>query len=172
MELGETPGELLRAQLKALGITVTALAARLGRSNGGYLLAVLAGKRRITIPLALDLERELGIPAQRLLYQQIDYDLARVRAQRAEMGPAGLEEEARKRKELYARPRREKVETFTPEQLAADYASGLSQTEIGVKYNTTQKVISWAMRDLGIPTRIAAKRNQIGSANHVPGAAR
>ncbi len=109
LDLDETPGELLRAQLKALGITVTALAARLQRSNGGYLYFVLEGKRGITIPLALDLERELGIPAQRLLYQQVDYNLEKVRRQRAQMGPAALEEEAQRRKAWNARPRREKA---------------------------------------------------------------
>lgn len=42
----------------------------------------------------------------------------------------------------------------------------LSQSEVGVKYNTTQKVVLTWFRKLGIKSRIAYKRNQSGKNNH------
>lgn len=54
---------------------------------------------------------------------------------------------------------------FTKEQLEIDYVAGLSQAEIAVRYGTTQKVIWRAMKNLGVPARKAAKRNQRGSKN-------
>jgi len=55
---------------------------------------------------------------------------------------------------------------FTVEQLAADYASGMTQAEIGKKWGVSQKVVWRAMTRCGIPTRIAAARNQKGPANN------
>lgn len=55
---------------------------------------------------------------------------------------------------------------FTAEELHRDYVQlGMSQGEIAAKYNTTQKVVWRAMHKLGIPTRKAAKRNQLGTNN-------
>ncbi len=54
---------------------------------------------------------------------------------------------------------------FTKEQLEVDYAAGLSQTEIAARYKTTQKVVWRAMKNLGIASRKAAKRNQRGENN-------
>lgn len=55
---------------------------------------------------------------------------------------------------------------FTATHLYSDYVlNRMSQAEIAVKYGTTQKVVWNAMRKLGIKTRIAAKRNQVGVAN-------
>ncbi len=55
---------------------------------------------------------------------------------------------------------------FTEEQLFNDYVKlRMSQEEIGAKYGTTQKVVWRAMKRMGVPTRVAAKRNQRGPAN-------
>jgi hypothetical protein len=55
---------------------------------------------------------------------------------------------------------------FTKNQLEGDYVSGgMSQTEIALKYDTTQKVVWKAMRRFGIASRKAVKRNQTGAAN-------
>lgn len=55
---------------------------------------------------------------------------------------------------------------FTEEELHRDYVIlKMSQTEIGQKYGTTQRVVWLAMRKMGIPARVAAKRNQSGSLN-------
>lgn len=55
---------------------------------------------------------------------------------------------------------------FTEEQLHRDYAVlRMSQSEIAVKYKTTQKVVWRAMIKMGIKARVAAKRDQIGAKN-------
>ncbi len=55
---------------------------------------------------------------------------------------------------------------FTEEELARDYIDlKMSQTEIAIKYGTSQKVVWNAMRKMNMPSRIAAKRNQFGSLN-------
>lgn len=41
----------------------------------------------------------------------------------------------------------------------------LSQSEIGIKYNTTQKVVYTWFKKLGIKSRIPFKRNQLGENN-------
>lgn len=53
----------------------------------------------------------------------------------------------------------------TEAELRSCYESGMSQIEIAVKFTTTQKVIWTAMQKFGILARVAAKRNQRGSAN-------
>jgi hypothetical protein len=47
------------------------------------------------------------------------------------------------------------------------YADGLTQGEIAKAIGTTQKVIWRLMKRHGIDARVAAKRNQFGSANHM-----
>jgi len=55
---------------------------------------------------------------------------------------------------------------FTENELYRDYVQlGMTQTEIAAKYGTSQKVVWRAMKKMGVPTRIAAKRNQIGPNN-------
>jgi hypothetical protein len=54
---------------------------------------------------------------------------------------------------------------FTKDQLATDYTAGLTQVEIAHRYHTTQKVVWRAMINLGVPSRIAKKRNQAGPNN-------
>jgi hypothetical protein len=55
---------------------------------------------------------------------------------------------------------------FTEEELYRDYVElRMSQDEIAKKYETSQHVVWRAMHKMGIPTRIAAKRNQSGSLN-------
>ena len=55
---------------------------------------------------------------------------------------------------------------FTERELFHDYVElKMSQTEIAVKYGTTQKVVWRAMHKMGVPTRVAAKRNQHGALN-------
>lgn len=55
---------------------------------------------------------------------------------------------------------------FTSDQLFDDYCNQkMSQIEIAVKYGVTQKVIWRAMQKAGIPTRVAAKRDQTGEKN-------
>jgi hypothetical protein len=55
---------------------------------------------------------------------------------------------------------------FTEDELFHDYVvSHMSQEEIAIKYGTTQRVVWHAMKKMGVPTRIAAKRNQRGCLN-------
>lgn len=55
---------------------------------------------------------------------------------------------------------------FTEEELRYCYIDlRMSQVEIAKKYNTTQKVVWKAMRRMGIPGRVPAKRNQMGHLN-------
>ncbi|MEK5374240.1 HNH endonuclease signature motif containing protein [Paenibacillus sp. FSL P2-0173] len=52
-------------------------------------------------------------------------------------------------------------------QVKEMYESGMTQTEIAAVLGTTQKVIWKRMKDHGIKARVAAKRNQKGSNNHM-----
>ncbi|HUU98430.1 MAG TPA: HNH endonuclease [Phycisphaerae bacterium] len=55
---------------------------------------------------------------------------------------------------------------FTESELNRDYISlRMTQVEIAAKYGTTQKVVWRALHKMGIPTRKAAKRNQVGESN-------
>tara|TARA_R110000868_G_scaffold316530_1_gene577409 strand:+ start:859 stop:1413 length:555 start_codon:yes stop_codon:yes gene_type:complete len=55
---------------------------------------------------------------------------------------------------------------FTEEELYRDYVVlRMSQSEIAAKHGTTQKVVWRAMQKMGVPSRVAAKRNQTGSLN-------
>lgn len=55
---------------------------------------------------------------------------------------------------------------FTEEQLDHDYnVLRLTQSEIAIRYGTTQKVVWRAMAKMGLISRVAAKRNQRGPAN-------
>ncbi len=78
----ESPAEVLRARLRSLGLTQSQLAGQL-QISAGYLSDVLASRRRITPQLALDLEQELGIPAQTWVALQGEYELEQARLQRA-----------------------------------------------------------------------------------------
>jgi len=51
-------------------------------------------------------------------------------------------------------------------QVAALYAEGKTQAEVALEVGLTQKVIWNVMRRGGIAARVAAKRNQMGEANH------
>lgn len=56
---------------------------------------------------------------------------------------------------------------FSEDQLYQDYfVSGMNQSEIAKKYQTTQRVVWRAMKKIGLKSRIAAKRNQTGKLNH------
>lgn len=54
---------------------------------------------------------------------------------------------------------------FTKEQLQNDYDSGMTQSEIGIKWGVSQRVVWRAMRRFSIPARVAAKRTQTGQHN-------
>lgn len=55
---------------------------------------------------------------------------------------------------------------FSREQLYHDYVlNQMSQHEIATQYGTTQKVVWRAMKNMQIPARVAAKRNQYGENN-------
>jgi hypothetical protein len=55
---------------------------------------------------------------------------------------------------------------FTEDELARDYVSlRMTQSEIAAKYGTTQKVVWRAMQKMGLKSRVAAKRNQVGCLN-------
>lgn len=55
---------------------------------------------------------------------------------------------------------------FTEEELHRDYVLlRMSQDEIAVKYGVSQKVVWRAMNKMGIKSRVAAKRNQLGANN-------
>jgi hypothetical protein len=47
------------------------------------------------------------------------------------------------------------------------YESGMSQTEVASELGTTQKVVHDRFREAGYKCRVAAKRNQMGEANHM-----
>jgi hypothetical protein len=57
--------------------------------------------------------------------------------------------------------------TVDPTHLRALYENGMSQTEVALELGVTQKLVHSAMKRLGIPARVAAKRNQSGEANHM-----
>jgi hypothetical protein len=55
---------------------------------------------------------------------------------------------------------------FTEAEIFHDYCTlQMSQAEIAAKYGTSQKVVWNAMKKMGVPTRIAAKRDQKGQNN-------
>lgn len=78
------PGEILREELKARGLTQVAFAAMVGRS-GPVINQIINGKKTITPDTALDLEQGLGISAEFWVRAQADHDLRVARQRR----PAG-----------------------------------------------------------------------------------
>lgn len=75
------PGEGLAEELEAREIDCGSFAARLGISPRAF-AKVLEGRAAITAPLALQLERELGIAATFWMNLQTDYDLTLARIAR------------------------------------------------------------------------------------------
>lgn len=78
------PGEILREELKARGLTQSACAAMVGRSVQ-VVNRIITGKQSITPDTALDLERGLGVSADFWVRLQADHDLW-VARQRREAG--------------------------------------------------------------------------------------
>jgi addiction module HigA family antidote len=76
------PGDLLRAELAARGMTQSKLAEVVGRPVQ-VINDVVTGKKSITAYTALDLEKALGIEATYWLHAQANYDLAQARARLA-----------------------------------------------------------------------------------------
>jgi addiction module HigA family antidote len=76
------PGEILREELKARGLTQLACAELAGRSVQVINL-IINGKKGITPDTALDLERGLGVSAGFWVRLQAEHDLAVARQRRA-----------------------------------------------------------------------------------------
>ncbi len=76
-----TPGQLLEALLKDRGWTQRVLALVLGIDETGV-NRIVADKRPVDAELALSLEELFGVPAERFLGLQQEYDLARARITR------------------------------------------------------------------------------------------
>lgn len=76
------PGEILREELKARGLTQLACAEMIGRSVQVVNL-IINGKKNIKPGTALDLERGLGISAGFWVRLQADHDLHVARQRRA-----------------------------------------------------------------------------------------
>lgn len=76
------PGEILREELQARGLTQSACAEMAGRS-GTVISLIINGKKSITPDTALDLERGLGISAEFWVRAQADHDLRVARQRRA-----------------------------------------------------------------------------------------
>ena len=72
-----SPGDILRDELEARGLSANALALKL-RVPANRLTEILNGKRAITAETALRLSRYLGPSAAFWLGLQAQYDLARV----------------------------------------------------------------------------------------------
>lgn len=79
------PGEILREELKARGLTQLACAVMIGRSPQVVNL-IIKGKKNITADTALDLEQGLGISAEFWVRVQAEHDLC-VARQRRGVGP-------------------------------------------------------------------------------------
>lgn len=77
------PGELLREELEARGLTQRELAARLGRPAQA-ISEMVRGKKALTAETALGLEEALGVPAYLWVRLEGDYRLALARKRRAE----------------------------------------------------------------------------------------
>ena len=76
------PGEFLREELEARGMTQRSLADQMGRSARAV-GEVIRGRRPITPGLALDLERALGASAEFWLNLEARYQLALLRQRSA-----------------------------------------------------------------------------------------
>ena len=76
------PGELLKEELEARGMTQRQLAEAMGRPTQA-LSELCRGKKELTADTALDLERVLGTPAYIWMGLEADYRLALARRKRA-----------------------------------------------------------------------------------------
>lgn len=81
------PGEILREELEARGLTQTAFAEQLGRS-AQLVSEICTGKKSVTPETALGFERVLGVSADFWVRLQAAYalDVARMRAAKAAGG--------------------------------------------------------------------------------------
>ncbi|MBI2171778.1 MAG: HigA family addiction module antidote protein [Chloroflexi bacterium] len=75
------PGELLREELEARGMTQKQLAQTIGRP-AQLISEICRGKKEITAETALDLEKALGTPAYMWIALEGDYRLALARKRR------------------------------------------------------------------------------------------
>lgn len=73
------PGELLRDELKARRMTMTALSELIGRPIQ-VISDICCGKKGITARTAIQLSKAFGTTAELWMYLQVAYDLDRERA--------------------------------------------------------------------------------------------
>ena len=81
-DAGICPGETLKAELVARGISQRNLAKSMGRPPGA-INAIVSGRKAITPQTALELEQALGVPAHVWVRLEADYRLALERAKTA-----------------------------------------------------------------------------------------
>jgi addiction module HigA family antidote len=74
------PGELIKADIDELGLSLVAAAKGLGISRQ-QLHSIIAGRAGVTPEMAMRLEKALGSTADTWLRMQMNYDLARLRKQ-------------------------------------------------------------------------------------------
>jgi addiction module HigA family antidote len=74
------PGELIKADIDELGLSLVDAAKGLGISRQ-QLHSVIAGRASVTPEMAVRLEKALGSTADTWLRMQMNYDLARIRKQ-------------------------------------------------------------------------------------------
>lgn len=75
------PGEVLKAELKARGITQRAFAKQINMDFAQFNFYVI-GRRGFSPRFALTLEDALGIPAESWMRMRADYDVATERTKR------------------------------------------------------------------------------------------
>ena len=78
------PGEIVKADLDALGVTLTEAAKQLGIDKS-QLSRVVNGHSIVTAEMAVRLEAVIGGTADHYLRMQAAYDLAQVRQNKAEI---------------------------------------------------------------------------------------
>lgn len=78
---GQHPGKALRRELADRECTQAQFAEIIGRPVA-VISEIFNAKKRITAETALQFEAALGIPAERWLYAQADYELQRARQTR------------------------------------------------------------------------------------------
>jgi antitoxin HigA-1 len=72
------PGELIKADIEELGLSLVAAAKGLGISRQ-QLHSVIAGRAGVTPEMAVRLEKAIGSTADTWLRMQMNYDLAQIR---------------------------------------------------------------------------------------------
>ncbi len=72
------PGQLIKADIDELGLTLVDAAKGLGISRQ-QLLSVIAGRAGVTPEMAIRLEKAIGSTADTWLRMQMNYDLTQVR---------------------------------------------------------------------------------------------